>query len=529
VAVHPAIAAEWAKRKRQADRHRVVDDDLRARIDRMRAGSIAKAVAAVRDPSPLVAWFCTRRAGKSRELVLEMAEVAATVPDARVIYLNETRTECERIAWLGNGRDGLLTLNEKHRLGGEPNQSKLAMWFAKNGGLIEMVGADDKRATNKLVGIAPHLVVIDEAQKAPHLSHVVRNSLGPAMMDAAMTTGTPGRIIIAGTPSEDLFGMFYDATREDAERDEAWSMHSWSVVDNPFFGATPEERYDNVVVQYCKSHHLELDSPEVLRAFGPKWVKTDANYVWHVHRVPEHDLCYAPARMLADGSPDIPKALADLPKLPFGKQWEFTLAADLGFDPDPFAVVVWAWSFGSPAIYEVCSFKRHRLLNDEQRDVLDALEKQVGFAITVADAGGQGKTTVAGWTREWQRRWNKPIIEAQKTRRHEHIELLNSDLRGGKVKLRRGGLLIEEAKRATWMPHSGFGKLRENPQTPNDLMDAGLYGHRHTAAYLADPAAKPKPEKGTPAYFEAIEARLEEQETEEQESEPDGYYHDAHR
>jgi hypothetical protein len=328
-------------------------------------------------------------------------------------------------------------------------------------------------------------------------------------MDAART-GHQGRIIIAGTPCEDLFGMFYEATREDADRDTAWSLHSWSVVDNPFFGDSPEERHENVVMEYCRTHHLELDSPEVLRAFGPKWVKEDANYVWHVHRVPEHELCYAPARTKADGSPDLVAALEDLPRLPSGADWQFTLGADLGFDPDPFAVVVWAWSFGSPAIWEVCSFKRLRLLNDEQRDVLDSLERKLGFTITVADAGGQGKTAVAGWSKEWERRWRKPIVEAQKTRKHEHIELLNSDIRGGKVKLRKSGLLVEEAKRATWMPQSGFGRMRENPQTPNDLMDAALYGHRHTMAYLHEKPAPPKAKRGSQEHYEALERRLEE-------------------
>lgn len=469
----------------------------------MLEGVHPKALDALRDPAPLIALFCTRRAGKSRSLVRLMAEVGTTIPDARVIYLNETRAECERIAWLGNGRDGLLTLNEQFELGGKANQSKLSMWFPRNKGLIEFVGADDQRAVNKLVGIGPHLVIIDEAQKLPHLDHLIKHSLGPAMMDHG------GQIVLAGTPGLDLFGTFYEATREDDERDTSWSVHTFSVTDNPFFGKTPEERHQKAVVAYCEMHSLSLDSPEALRAWGPKWVKEDANYVWHVHRLPEHELCYAPERLKADGSPDIKAALADLPQLPRDHEWEFTLAADLGFDPDPFAVVIWAWSYGAPAIYEVASFKRLRLLNDEQRDVLDSLERELGFTITVADAGGQGKTAVTGWSREWQTRWNKSIIEAEKTRKFEHIELLNSDIRAGKVKLRRGGVLVEEAKRATWMPQTGVGRMKENPQTPNDAMDAGLYGHRHTMAYLHQPPPKTRAKGGTPEFYEELEAQLE--------------------
>lgn len=284
---------------------------------------------------------------------------------------------------------------------------------------------------------------------------------------------------------------------------------------------------------YCRTHNLAPDSPEVLRAFGPKWVKTDANYVWHVHRVPDHLLCYADARVKQDGSPDIEAALRDLPPLPKGERWHFTLGCDLGFDPDPFAVVVWAWSTASPAIYEVCSFTQLRLDTDQQRDLIDSLERALGFAIIVADAAGGGRAAVSGWSKAWQARWNKPIIEAQKTRKFEHIELLNGDIRGGKVKMRRGdvvvhdmgggairktgAVLLNEAKRATWMPQTGVGRMRENPQTPNDCMDAGLYSHRHTMAYLHEPAAHgPRIPPDSPAAFAALERRLEDEADEDE-------------
>lgn len=513
--LHPAAAAEYLKRKRAREGGLAV---VERPGDDMFAGVQDKALAAIRDPSRRVALFCDRRSGKTRTLIRLMAHVGSTVPDARVLYINETRAECKRIAWIGNGRDGLLTINEKFHLGGKPDNSELSMWFGKNGGLIEMVGVDDQRAVNKMVGIGPHLVVVDEAQKLPHLEQLLKFALGPAMIDHQ------GQIIIAGTPGQDLFGLFYEATREEEElRDKAWAVHTFKATDNPFFGKTPAERFERAVMSFCRDNHLELDSPEVQRAFGPKWVKSDANYVWHVHRVPRHELCYAPARVLEDGSPDLPRALADLPPLPRGEEWRFTLGADLGFDPDPFAVVIWAWSFGARAVYEVASFTRLRLLNDEQRDLLDSLERQLGFTITVADAGGQGKTAVTGWSREWERRWGKSIIEAQKSRKHEHIELLNSDIRGGRVLMREGGALLAEAERATWMPWSGVGRARENPQTPNDLMDAALYGHRHTMAFLHSPEA-PKPAKGSEAYWKALEDQIEDAETDEDGDEDHGYY-----
>ena len=74
------------------------------------------------------------------------------------------------------------------------------------------------------------------------------------------------------------------------------------------------------------------------------------------------------------------------------------------------------------------------------------------------------------------------------------------------------------------MPQTGFGRLRENPQTPNDLMDAALYGHRHTMAYLHEPPSAPRPKQGTPEYFTHLEDKLEQENEDEGTDGADSYY-----
>jgi hypothetical protein len=502
----------------RAEREAVADDIG----DRLFADVHPKARACFEDTATQVAGFCTRRSGKSRSAVRKLLRSALEIEHGRVFYINETRAECERIAWIGNARDGLLSVNDDFKLGGEPNISKLRLSFPAHHSFIELVGADDERGVRKLLGTAPHLVIIDEAQKLPHLRLLIRDVLGAALMDHQ------GQVILIGTPSRDLVGLFYDVTKPDTELD-GWSVHTWSVLDNPFFGATEEERWERTAVEYCKRHSLSFDHPSVRRDWGPEWVKEDARYVYAVHEVPEHRLCYAPPRVRADGLPDLPRALADLPALAKGEtEWQFTLFADLGFFPDPFAYVLWAWSWKDENLYEVCSWKKNRLDADQQLAEMRWVAEQVDVQLAGGDIGGAMTPTGKGWSKRWMERFGRELIEAEKNRKYEHIELFNTDIRRGKVKLRKGGLLHTEMKAVLWLPAPAdelvLRKLREDPRIPNDVCDAALYGHRHTMQHLARTPEPPRPLVGTPEYFAALEQRIEDEETADDDGERDSYY-----
>lgn len=460
-----------------------------------------KGRAFAKDKALLKAAFCTRRSGKTRGILRSLMATAVSVPGSRQVYINETRAECERLAWIGNGRDGLLSLNEDYGLGAKPNEVKLRLKFP-NGSIIECYGADDMRGIKKLVGGAYHRIVIDEAQKMPHLASFILEYLGPAMMDYG------GQIELAGTPDLDTagFGLFYDITKEGSALSN-WSVHRWSVIDNPLFGKTEEERYQNAIVKYCETHGLSLDAPEVQTSWFAKWILTGANYVYHVNRVPEHELCYAEPRYLANGFPDVAASIEQLPRLGKRHQWQYTLGVDLGFDPDPFAFVVWAWSYGHSDMFEVASWKKTQLLPRQQEEILNDLQDKLGLSIVVADAGGGGKGTVSGWSELWQERWGFAIEEAQKSHKFSYIEHMNGDYMSRRIRLLRGSPLHEESKTLTYAPKSG-ARLVENPAQDNHCTDAGLYGHRHTRAFLFRPeAAKPAPNSAE--YWQEYERKLE--------------------
>jgi hypothetical protein len=524
--------------KREVARIEAVDTsrELRARLDVMLGEIHPEARACIDDDSALVAVRGTRRSGKSRSFIRSMLDTAASEPHARVFYFNETLPECERIVWVGNGRDGLLTLNERFDLGGKANHSKHTLTFP-SGGVVELIGADDMRAVNRARGSSPRKVVLDEAQKMPHLQALIRDSLGASMMDAAMI-GRRGQIIMVGTPSEDLAGLFFDVTNEE-EPLAGWSVHVLNVLANPFFGASVEERYANTVLQYCKDHGLSPDDPTVQREWFAKWVKEGARFTYAVHSVPEHELCYAPPRWLEEprwrkdkdgkrlflegGVVDFAAALKDLPT---GIDWQFTIGCDLGFLPDPFAYVLWAWSWEWTEMLEVASWAKTEMDSDDQLAHLSMVAEHALPTIVTGDVGGTNRATGKGWSKRLNERFRFGIDEAEKHRKHEFIQLLNTDLRKLRARVRRGSPLHEQLKRVRNLPPAPGGKLKEDPEIPNDITDAGLYGHRHTYQHLAQ-RAPDKPKPGTDAYYQDLERRMEQDELDRLEQAPDSYYEDG--
>lgn len=475
--------------------------------------------AAFSDPSQLVAALCSRRAGKTTEGNVSMLELAAHTKHGRFIYINETRNEVKRLAWHGAKRDGMKSLAEEHKLNCRINESDLTICFEDLDSWIYFIGVDDERAISKALGTPYHRVWWDEAQKIPaKFEDQIKAVLLPSLLDYG------GQMILSGTPNRQTNGLFFRATHPDpSKRAKGWSFHHWSMLDNPFFGKTREERQIKGVLGLQAllggPEAAPLDSPAMLREASGHWTFEDANFVYHIHKAKEPT--YAPVRLLpeplelkaADGTitklegfPDIAKCLADLP---------FTdpclaLGVDLGYSPDPFAFVLWAWDAAeSPTLYEVCSWSRTELDSDQQALVLHYIRSIAQTGLVVADAGGGGKQTVAGWSKQWIKRYGQAIIEATKVNKHGAIEQLNTDIVKGHIKLREGGALQAEWQLHMWGSiKNAHGNLNEDPTTPNHCSDAGLYAHRETwqHRFVQD---VPAPEVGSAEYFSQLEQEIE--------------------
>jgi len=104
---------------------------------------------------------------------------------------------------------------------------------------------------------------------------------------------------------------------------------------------------------------------------------------------------------------------------------------------------------------------------------------------------------------EMRQRYTLPLIPAEKTGKRDYIELLNSDLTLGHIRiLPKAQPLVDEWASLVWDERKfRSGKYEEHPTCPNHLSDAFLYAWRYVYNYCA----KPKYDKPLPNSEEAVE------------------------
>lgn len=442
-----------------------------------------------------------------------------------------------------------------------------------NGSQVEVFGANNISRQSSKRGAAKHVFWIDEAQDFPGLDDFVA-VISPAIRDfggEVWLTGTPGRDAMG------LFYEVTKEEAEGDARPFGWEVHTIAVVDNPMFGHVVIEAKDDQGAELAYYVHDNLyDSPELkdeqhLHRWGPfstveeaearsvevrwevtagaeiaekqlngdepdfvrewlgRWVKADARYVYPVHSVPRHQLLFAPQRLTENpfvGSAprfaDHPRwydhvaAVRDLPRLGRDRrphQWLFAIGVDFGYWPDPFALVVWAFSPTSDHVYEMFSWKQTRVATDDQGEYIKRLWDAIdNVVLLVGDPAGKQDDFDL-----WRRRMNLPIEEANKRGKNTLEEFLAGDVRRGRVHLREGSPLYHEMLNLVYLPTKP-GKTREvhkhrkvgNVVHGDHAADAARYSYSALTHYLSDLGT----ERPTPGSRQALvdeEERIEKQ------------------
>lgn len=446
----------------------------------------------------------TRRSGATSGGVREFIARAVEQPGWRGSYVTNTSVEARTRAWENDNNNGFaqtirhLGKKIKHRsleayvidgITVEVRTGDMILNFS-NGSQIELFGADTIGDHDKRRGHAKHVIWIDEVQAFPLLEEfydrVVLGSL----------TDTGGECWLTGTPSVDCAGMFFEITKEEIdERMPNWDVHILTSTQNPFFGAviqaddgywvqdnlngrtgpfdTREEaeksaidvRWDRTAGDAMRAKNWKGDEPDFVREWLGKWVRTDARYVYPVHSVPDHILIYAPQRLIANSiDPSHPRwydhdaAVRDLPLPPVRVapyQWLFGIGADFGYYPDPFALVVFAFCYQLPDVYEMFSWKHTKVNTDDQGRYMKLIWQIPRIVSFVGDAAGkQADFNV------WQTRMNIPIEEANKRGKNDLEEFLANDIRCERVHFREGSPLLTEMRHLVYLPTKP-GKPRE--------------------------------------------------------------------
>lgn len=517
----------------------------------------------------------TRRAGATAGGCREFLARAIELPGFRATYVTSTKQEARERAWQNDTNSGFVDImrqygqqvsnkgsrNEAYKLGGvvfEIHDQKMII-TGDGGRRINLFGADDERSLRKQRGLAKHAFWIDEAQDFRFLDKFYNAVISGALVDY------DGECWLTGTPGQDPSGFFYNVTKDDEDdgpRIPGWEVHTFAVVDNPYFGrvtggstlnegkieyfvednlgerhgphptftdaekAATEVRWNRTAGEAIKKHGWSGNEPDLRREWYAQWVKEDARYVYPVHAVPVHQLIYAPTRPVVnpfvgsharfDGHPpwfDVQRSLRDLPKLA-GKnpKWFHAIGVDFGYHPDPFAMTVWTFNPDISDVYELFSWKCTKVHTDDQgvymKLLWDSLE---GVVVFVADPAGKQDDFEM-----WRTRMNLPIEPANKKGKATLEEFLADDIRRRRIHLRMNSSLHMEMKHLVYMPTKpGVPRQVAKHRKSSDgvvhgdhCCDAARYSYVALNHFLAKEPVK-APEPGTIAYMRAEEERQE--------------------
>lgn len=447
------------------------------------------------DTAHRISLLVGRGGGKTLAALLRLLRRMMGGGDRNTLFIAATRQSAERLAW----RD-LKRLVMALRLSDVTfNESDLTCTLP-NGSQLLLYGCDDRSDIQKLRGVTFHEVVIDETAsiKIELLVELLVEVIGPRAV---------GPIILMGTPGKRLEGIFYDVTRPGSDEHRAWadrelpeyagwekwSSHAWNITDGCDAGIAAMIELHAVQLEEKRRNGWSDTNPYWLREYRGQWAADDSQ---NVYAYRAHD---AEGREWNQWTPTL--TTAGYAVLPAGiKDWGYGIGIDVGFK-DAFALEVFAFSYSDPArtLYHVYEVYRTRLYaqaiaklligEDLNHDRYGGIIGVIGWPdAMVGDFAGAGGDLLA----ELQIVYGITIKAADKPYRYKDnaIELVNSDLHDGRIKVMKGSKLAGEMSTLQWVVDQ-HGKRAENKGQANHACDATLYLRNALASLL--PAA------GTPS------------------------------
>jgi hypothetical protein len=406
------------------------------------------------DPARFKTALCSRRAGKTVACAAALLDAALQRPGVVVLYISISRLNSKRLIWRT-----LLDLNRDYRLGGAPVESELYLRFG-NGSIIYLAGISDKNEIQKFRGLPLALCICDESQTLPgYLGELVDAVIVPALMDYN------GSLALVGTPPPAAAGYFIDCARS-----ATWSHHAWTAFDNPWIlkksGKTPRKHLEE---EMLRRGVLESD-PIIQREWYGRIALDESALVFKYDSTRNH--------------------FDELPAT--RRPWEYVIGCDLGWD-DFDAVSVLAWSEDSPNVYLVEESVLNKQTVTQIGNQLVALNEKYRPRACVVDTGGLGRKIAE----EFRARWGMSLEAADKTRKNEHVELLNDALRSGRFFARRDGRFASDTRLVTWDKSNPEKWVFNKTGYHSDILDSALYGFRKCLAWLHEPEPAPPPSIGS--------------------------------
>jgi hypothetical protein len=459
-------AEELARREAALTRASSVTVNIRAEL-------FDKQLAFIDDKSRNKAALCTRRAGKTNIWPRYCTILALTKPGSlsRIWAINRLRAK--QLLW-----QEFKDVCKRHRIPIQAHETELTIRF-ENGSEIRLLGADKDKEAQKKRGDKTSLEVILETQLfGPFLRTLVEDVSEPCLIDTKGTIcmeGTPGPVptgywywVTGGSDTDfrwESNGMFVSTgkTTDDGQTEKevvgaGWSVHQWSLLDNPFLPHAREE-----LARIKRRRGWNEDTPTYRREYLGRWVRDDGVlfYKYNEGRNGFH--------------------ISE--RQPWGPGWTHVLGWDLG-SRDDMALAVWGWHPNYRELYQAAEWKKPGASAEEVVEQIERWEKQgFNFIAKVADTGGGGLMYVE----QVMRRTNQIFLPAKKSEKIEHVRLMNDDFMSGRLKVQIGGEYAGELsalpKDPDWDPDSGKPP-GEDPRFANHLCDSHLYSWRYALNYI---------------------------------------------
>lgn len=191
---------------------------------------------------------CSRRAGKT-DLASGAIDIASTLPNTRIIYINLTYTNALTQIFentVERSNKAGLTITNSSKSSGEIEWS--------NGSSLRICGNSNNAEIDKLRGEKRvSLVIIDEFFHQRNMEYAINEVIGPLLLDISNATilclGTPPRI--PKTYGERIW-----------KTEKGWKKFHWTAEDNPYI---PD--YDEFIEELCRNKGITRDAPFIQREY----------------------------------------------------------------------------------------------------------------------------------------------------------------------------------------------------------------------------------------------------------------------
>jgi hypothetical protein len=235
-----------------------------ALLSRLKGRLFDKQLAFIDDAAKNKAAQCTRRAGKTTGTAVDEVVAPLQLPGSRALYATLTRERAKDLLW-----PELRRLDFEEQIGAKFNEVELTMTLPEGlgSGSVKLTGADKAKEIHKQRGSKYRRVRVDEAQAfGLYLKEFIEDVIEPTLMDQE------GDVGLLGTPGVVCAGYYHDVC---VGQVKGWSVHRWSVLDNPFM---PHAR--EWIEQKRKERHWDETHPTYLREWCGQWVNDSGALVY---------------------------------------------------------------------------------------------------------------------------------------------------------------------------------------------------------------------------------------------------------